>query len=169
MQTLHFLVFFSVVVVSLASVTGRATTTTTTAATTPSGHGDDAATTTTNYNDNDNICSRNATIGRSVVQSMNLSWPGLEAAAAAAAEGDLGRACSAIGAYYRKSNTSSSRRLPPVPPSTRLAGGAADAIVFNDTFKGFPSPSTPCRIPRNEDGGLDDAAIPTVHQKHSRR
>ena len=30
-----------------------------------------------------------------------------------------------------------------------------DAMVFNDTFSGFPSPSYPCKIARNADGGLD--------------
>ena len=97
----------------------------------------------------------NATIGAAVVRAVNLSWPGLELARDAAANGDLGAACQHISDFYKNSNSSARFRLRKTPkPGNGLAGGAVDQIVFNDTFSGFPSPTYPCKIPRNADGGL---------------
>ena len=102
-----------------------------------------------------NICSTNATIGNAVIRAINLSWPGLEPARDAAASGDLGAACQHISDYYRNANTSAWFRSPTTPkPGSGLVGGNVDAMVFNDTFWGFPSPTHPCKIPRNADGGL---------------
>lgn len=101
-----------------------------------------------------NICGTNATIGGAVVASLNMSYPGLEAVAAAAAAGDLNTACEELAVYYRNSNTSWWLRLPPVTPGTGLAGGAADLIVFNDTFY-FSGVTTQAKVPRNADGGLN--------------
>jgi hypothetical protein len=102
----------------------------------------------------ENVCARNSTIGHAVLGGMNLSFAGLEAAAAAAAAGDLGAACDAVAAYYRTGNSTAWLRLPPVAAGTALHGGAVDAMVFNDTFGGFPSPPGPVQLTRNEDGGL---------------
>lgn len=100
-----------------------------------------------------NICSRNSTIGSAVMSAVNLSWPGLQGVAEAAAKGDLGSACDLIAAYYKNGNTSSWLRKPAVAPGTRLVGGGLDAMVFNDTFN-FGGLGTG-RVPRNPDGGLD--------------
>eukprot|EP00039_Didymoeca_costata_P006259 m.88716 g.88716 ORF g.88716 m.88716 type:complete len:721 (-) comp13184_c0_seq1:32-2194(-) len=106
-------------------------------------------------NNVENICSQNQTIGTAVVKSLNLSWPGLELAKQAVARGDLGDACEEIATYYRKSNGASWLRIPPVKPGNGLVGGSVDAMVFHDVFSGFPSPSRPCKIGRNADGGLN--------------
>ncbi len=101
-----------------------------------------------------NICGSNATIGTAVVRALNLTYPGLEAVAAAASAGDLNTACEALASYYKTSNTSTWLRIPALAPGSGLAGGAADLIVFNDTFY-FSGVATQARIPRNPDGGLD--------------
>ena len=102
-----------------------------------------------------NICASNATLGAAVLAAMNLSYPGLEAAAAAAASGDRGKACQAIADYYRHGTSASWHRMkkPPVP-GTAMAGGTVDAMVLNDTYSGFPSPSGPVKIPRTASGGI---------------
>ena len=101
-----------------------------------------------------NICGTNITIGRSVAASVNLTYPGLEAVAAAVDDGDYGAACEALATYYLTSNTSSWLRIPPVAPGSGLAGGFADAIVFNDTYF-FEEIDLTTKVPRNADGGLD--------------
>lgn len=101
-----------------------------------------------------NICGSNATIGAAVVAALNLTYPGLEAVAAAASRGDLGGACDALAAYYAASNTTWWQRVPPVTPGSGMAGGAVDAIVLNDTFY-LSGVTTRARVPRNADGGLD--------------
>ncbi len=103
----------------------------------------------------DNICSENATIGAAVVQAVNLSWPGLEAARAAASSGDLGAACSAVAAYYSNGNSSAWLRIGPVAPGTGVVGGETDAMVFKDLFTNFPSPAGYVKMPRKADGGFD--------------
>ena len=105
--------------------------------------------------DGDNICARNATFGRAVVNAVNLSLPGLANAAhyAQPPRRNLGAACRAISDYYRLGNSTAGLRRPAPPPSTRLVNDPqVNAMVFNDTFHGFPSPKTPVRIPRNTDG-----------------
>ena len=69
-----------------------------------------------------NICGTNATLGRHVMAVLNLTFPGLEAVAAAEAAGDLGAACEALAAYYSQSNTSSWLRIAPVPPGSGRVG-----------------------------------------------
>ena len=69
-----------------------------------------------------NVCGQNKTIGLSVVSSLSLSYPGLEAVAAAVAAGDLDGACEALSVYYQNSNTSSWLRVPPVTPGTGRVG-----------------------------------------------
>jgi len=102
-----------------------------------------------------NICSQNKTIGAAFARAVNLSWPGLESAKAAAEAGDYATLCDDVAAYYRGGNTTSWLRTGSVSPSTRLVGGGVDAMVFNDTFTGFPSPAGPVRMPRTADGGLN--------------
>ena len=110
----------------------------------------------TNKVSSQNICARNATIGRAVLRAVNLTKPGLEMAQAAAGRGDRGAACAAIAAYFRQGNSTAWLRIPhPVAKGSGRVGGAVDAMVFNDTFAGFPSPSYPVTIPRGADGGLD--------------
>lgn len=101
-----------------------------------------------------NICGTNATIGASVVAALNMTYPGLEAVAAATAAGDLNEACEALAAYYASANTSFWLRQAAPKPGTGLAGGYADMIVFNDTYwlSGVDLLTT---VPRNADGGLD--------------
>ena len=102
-----------------------------------------------------NICASNSTIGTSILTVLNLTFPGLEAVAAAAARGDAGGACEALAAYYASSNTSAwLRRPPPPPPSSRMAGGAVDAMVLHDVFY-LAGVGATARVPRNADGGLD--------------
>jgi len=101
-----------------------------------------------------NICASNVTIGTTIIAALNLTYPGLEAVAAAAGRGDLGAACDALAAYYLTSPTAAWLRVPPVAPGTGLAGGVADAIVFNDTFY-LSGVSLTTHVPRNADGGLD--------------
>ena len=101
-----------------------------------------------------NICGTNKTLGENVLAVLNLTYPGLELVAAAAAAGDLGGACEALSDYYKGSNTSYWLRHGPVAPGSSLAGGVADAIVFNDTFY-LAGVGVTARIPRNADGGLD--------------
>ena len=101
-----------------------------------------------------NVCGTNATLGAAVVASLNLTFPGLNAVAAAAARGDLDAACEALSDYYKTSNTSSWLRIPPVTPGNKLAGGIVDEMVFNDTFF-LAGVSITAKVPRNADGGID--------------
>ena len=102
-----------------------------------------------------NICDTNATVGAHVLSVLNLTYPGLEAVAAAAARGDAGAACEALAAYYAASGTAAwLRKPPPPPPSSRLAGGVVDAMVFHDVFY-LAGVDTTAKVPRNADGGLD--------------
>ena len=79
--------------------------------------------------DSSNICDSNITIGRAVVAGVNLTRPGLEAAAAAAAAGELGLACQNIADFYRSGNSTPWLRLPAVTPGTALVGGSIDEMV----------------------------------------
>ena len=101
-----------------------------------------------------NICGLNATIGASVIKSVNLTYPGLSAVAAAAAAEDFDTACEALAAYYVTSNTSSWLRVPPVVPGTGMAGGDADDLVLRDIFN-LGGVGSRAKIPRNEDGGIN--------------
>ena len=101
-----------------------------------------------------NICGQNRTLGLHVVASLNLSFPGLESVSSAVAHGDLNAACEALAFYYQNSNSSYWLRHGPITPGTNLAGGEADAIVFNDTFN-LRGVTLTTRIPRNSDGGLN--------------
>jgi hypothetical protein len=101
-----------------------------------------------------NICARNATIGAAVVAAVNLSWPGLQAAAAAAAKGDLGSACGELALYFSTGNSSSWLRLPPVRPGTGRAGGQVDDLVGHDIFY-LGGVKVTAKVPRNTDGGID--------------
>lgn len=102
-----------------------------------------------------NICATNSTLGTAVLAAVNLSYPGLEAAAAAAAKGDRGAACQAIADYYRHGNSTSWHRIGPVTPGARMMGGDVDAMVLNDSYCCFPSPAGPVTIPRTANGGLN--------------
>ena len=104
-----------------------------------------------------NICATNATIGRAVIASLNLSWPGLETVKSAAASEDLGAACTHLAAYYRNSSGGSWLRGWPgsaPKPSTKLSGGEADDAVEKDLFH-LGGVGQTAVIPRNADGGLD--------------
>jgi hypothetical protein len=101
-----------------------------------------------------NICATNATLGRAVLSVLNLTYPGLESVAAAAAAGDLGAACAALNDYYVNGNTTWWLRHPAPAPGTRRTGGAADALVDHDVFT-FPILGLTTVVPRNADGGLD--------------
>ena len=103
-----------------------------------------------------NICGQNATLGAHVVAALNLTYPVLEAVAAAAARGDLDAACEALAQYYRTSNTSAWLRIPPVAPGTGRvgAGSLVDNVVDHDLYY-FSGVDTSAVIPRNADGGLD--------------
>ena len=100
-----------------------------------------------------NICGANATLGAAVLSVLNLTYPGLEAVAAAAAAGDLDTACTALADYYSAAHTASWLRRPAPPPSTARVGGAVDAVVYNDTYNEGALGSG--RVPRGADGGLD--------------
>ena len=100
-----------------------------------------------------NVCGSNATLGAHVVSVVNLTYPGLQDVAAAAARGDLGAACEALAEYYAGANSSAWLRRPLPPPSARRVGGAVDAVVFNDIYDEGGLGSG--RVPRNADGGLD--------------
>jgi Heparinase II/III N-terminus/Heparinase II/III-like protein len=102
-----------------------------------------------------NICGQNSTIGYSVIAALNLSYPGLESVASFAAQNDLDSACEALATYYKTANTAAWLRIPNVPtPSSKLAGGVVDNMVFNDTFY-LSGVDTTAKVPRNADGGLD--------------
>jgi len=87
---------------------------------------------------------------------MNLSYPGLEAVAAAASVGDLNTACETLAEYYRNSNTSFWLRLPPVTPGSGRVGKGSlvDNAVDYDIYY-MAGVTTSAKIPRNADGGLD--------------
>jgi hypothetical protein len=103
-----------------------------------------------------NICGTNATLGAAVMDVLNLTFPGLEAVAAAAGRGDLDAACEALAAYYEASNTSSWLRVAPVAPGTGRVGPGSlvDNAVDNDIYY-LAGVDTTGKIPRNADGGLD--------------
>lgn len=102
-----------------------------------------------------NICARNETIGQAVINAVNLSWPGLEAVQSAAASGKLGAACEALAKYYANGNTATWLRMASTPaPSTRAAGGQADAAVDHDIWT-LGGVGQTAKIPRNDDGGID--------------
>lgn len=101
-----------------------------------------------------NICGQNATIGQSVIAALNLTYPGLEAVAAAASAGDLNTACEALATYYQSSNSTWWLRVPPVTPGTGMAGGIPDDMVLRDVFY-LAGVNLSAHIPRNADGGLD--------------
>ena len=101
----------------------------------------------------DNICSTNTTLGRAIIAAMNLSYPGLEAVAAAAKAQQYGLACSLLAQYYMNCSSGNWLRIPPVTPGTGRAGGQADAAL-EDIFT-LSGVQETAKIPRNEDGGLD--------------
>ena len=100
-----------------------------------------------------NVCGLNATLGNSVMSVLNLTYPGLEAVAAATSRGDLDAACEALSDYYVTSNTSSWLRRPLPAPTTQRVGGAVDDVVFKDIYDEGGLGSG--KVPRNPDGGLD--------------
>ena len=104
----------------------------------------------------DNICGTNATLGAHVMAALNLSFPGLEAVAAAESRGDLGAACEALAAYYSSSNGSFWLRIPPVAPGTGRVGNGSlvDNAVDLDLYY-LAGVTTQAVVPRNADGGLD--------------
>lgn len=102
--------------------------------------------------ESDNVC-KNATLGAAIISVLNLTFPGLEAVAAAAKTSDYPTACEALAAYYATSNSSAWLRRPLPPPSTRRVGGATDAVVFNDYYSEGGLGAG--RVPRNPGGGLD--------------
>lgn len=103
-----------------------------------------------------NICGSNATMGNAVLATLNLTYPGLEAVASAAAKGDLDGACEAVAAYYQTCSSGSWYRIGPVTPCTGgscpMAGGQVDDIVLHDKFVIIGVRAV---VPRNADGGLD--------------
>jgi hypothetical protein len=103
-----------------------------------------------------NICGENKTLGSAVMGALNLSFPGLEAVAAAARANDLDAACEALAAYYAAANTSSWLRIGPVTPGTGRvgAGSNVDNAVDHDLYY-MGGVDTSGVIPRNADGGLD--------------
>jgi len=103
-----------------------------------------------------NICGANKTIGLAVLDALNLTFPGLEAVAAAGAAGDLDGACEALAAYYRDGNTSAWLRIPAVAPGTGRVGPSSnvDQVVDHDIFY-LGGVTTTAKVPRNADGGLD--------------
>ena len=88
--------------------------------------------------------------------AVNLSYPGLEAVAAAATRGDLDSACEALAAYYAAANTSYWLRVGPVAPGTGRVGKGSlvDDVVDKDYYY-MAGVDTWGVIPRNADGGLD--------------
>ena len=58
-----------------------------------------------------NICATNASIGRAVVQAVNLSFPGMGAVREASSARNFGAACEALAKYYRDGNSSRWLRL----------------------------------------------------------
>lgn len=101
-----------------------------------------------------NICGSNATVASWVLGAVNLTYPGLEGAAAAAAAGDANTACELIATYYRSNSSSGSwLRVKAPTPSTRRAGGRADQALA-DVFwlSGVDEEVT---VPRGADGALD--------------
>lgn len=100
-----------------------------------------------------NVCSKYPQVGQAVLNSVNLSWPGLEAVQRAAAQGLQGNACTSLAAYYATGRSSAWLRVPPVRPGIGKAGGEADDLL-NDIFK-FGGVATVAKVPRNADGGLD--------------
>jgi hypothetical protein len=101
-----------------------------------------------------NICGTNPYIGNAVIAAMNLTYPGLEAVAAAAKAGDLNGACEALADYYQNGNSTAWLRIPAVTPGTGLAGGVVDEMVFNDTFY-LAGVDITAHVPRNADGGFN--------------
>ena len=103
-----------------------------------------------------NICSQNRVIGLQVMAAVNLSYPGLEAVAAAQRSGDLDAACEALAAYYAAANTSSWLRMAPVAPGTGRVGNGSevDNVVDRDYFY-MAGVDTGAVIPRLPDGGLN--------------
>ena len=100
-----------------------------------------------------NICSQNVTLGRAIIATINTSYPGLEAVAAAAKAGQYDSACDLLVQYYQNCSSGSWLRIPPVPPGTGHAGGQADAAL-QDIFT-LTGVDQTAKIPRNPDGGLD--------------
>jgi hypothetical protein len=103
-----------------------------------------------------NICGVNKTLGLAVLDALNLTFPGLEAVAAAGAAGDLDGACEALATYYQNSNTSAWLRYPAVTPGTGRVGPGSnvDNVVDHDIFY-LGGVTTTAKVPRNADGGLD--------------
>jgi hypothetical protein len=103
-----------------------------------------------------NICGENRTIGLHVMAVLNLSYPGLEAVAAAERSGDLDGACEALAAYYAAANTSSWLRIPPVAPGTgRVGNGSLVDNAVDRDYIYMAGVDTGAVIPRNPDGGFD--------------
>ena len=66
----------------------------------------------------------------SLMRSINVTYPGLEAVRAALSAGNSEAACVALANYYRQGHTASWLRAKSIPaPSTRTAGGAADGVL----------------------------------------
>ena len=103
-----------------------------------------------------NICSQNRVIGQQVMAAVNLSYPGLEAVAAAQRSGDLDAACEALATYYTVANTSSWLRMAAVTPGTGRVGNNSevDNAVDRDYYY-LAGVDTGAVIPRNADGGFD--------------
>jgi hypothetical protein len=105
-----------------------------------------------------NICGTNVTVGAAVMDALNLSWPGLEPVAAAAAAGDLTTACAALAVYFNQTATTGAwlRWQPPKGfnyNGTARAGGLADNVLQDIYY--LSGVDTTARIPRSPDGGLD--------------
>ena len=122
-----------------------------------------------------NICGSNHTLGVTVMDMVNLTYPGMDAVAQAfrmgthntppsyvtltrskTLLGDLETACEALASYYLHSNTSSWLRIGPVTPGTGREGKGSlvDNVVDDDVFY-LSGVTTTAKVPRNADGGLD--------------
>ena len=90
------------------------------------------------------------------MNALNLTFPGLEAVAAASAKGDLDLACESLATYYANANTSSWYRIPSVTPGTGRVGNGSlvdNAVDFDIYY--MAGVDATGKIPRNQDGGLD--------------
>ena len=93
---------------------------------------------------------------RLLIDGLNFSFPGLEAAKAAlhegTASGNFTATCNAVSAYYASSARASWLRRPAPLAGSGVVGGQTDDVRLRDTYDFYGEVG---KVPRNADGGLD--------------
>ena len=95
-----------------------------------SAHDNNVVQTTATNHRTGNICSQNSTLGLAILQSMNLSYPGLSSVRSLFSAGDLGGACEALSQFYQQGDSAGWLRYNvTVKPTNNTAKGAVDLMV----------------------------------------